>query len=93
VAWDWTGGFNEANALYRDRKFGEAAALYQRVTHSNAPFAKAWLGWARCLVAQGRHAQAIDHFRQCLQHDATDYSAWLELAHSLRMEGQIRPVN
>lgn len=91
MAWDWTGGFNEANALYRDRKFGEAAALYQRVTHSNAPFAKAWLGWARCLVAQGRHAQAIDHFRQCLQHDATDYSAWLELAHSLRMEGQIGP--
>lgn len=28
-------------------------------------------------------------FRQCLQHDARDYSAWLELAHSLRMEGQI----
>lgn len=89
MTWDWTQGFNEANALYRDKKFDEAATLYQRVAGANPPFAKAYLGWARCLVAQGRHAQAITPFRRCLQYDATDYSAWLELAHSLRMEGQI----
>lgn len=89
MTWDWTQGFNEANALFRDKKFDEASTLYRRVACANPPFAKAYLGWARCKVARGQHAEAIETFRQCLQHDPGDYSAWLELAHSLRMEGQM----
>jgi len=86
---DWTQLYNEANALYRDDRFEAAAARYREVTRTNPTFAKAYLGWARSLVGQGLHAEAIRQFRACTQRDATDYSAWLELAHSLRMEGDM----
>lgn len=85
----WMEWFNQANVFYRQNQFRESAVLYEKALAAKPDLALAALGVARCHIALGAPSKAIEFFKQCLVLDPDNYSARLEQAHALRLEGRM----
>jgi enediyne biosynthesis protein E4 len=97
VLWGWQGGLAEehlrqAQALFNQRNFTEAAAAARRAREVKPELLAAWQLSGLALQLAGRNAEAIEEFSTALRRFPEDADLWFYLARVQYLQSLLKPA-